>query len=127
MDNLETVMEKSWKSHGKIFCQVCRNPDYLSVLKGERIYQTRLACFLLMLSRKVKGEIMYLPQEVTNHRLQPKCCSIQKDKYLFFTTRPPAVPDVFDSGRNVGALRPARRVGFRSLGAGHSRRHLPGT
>ena len=28
-------------------------------------------------------------------------------------TRPPAVPDVFDSGRKVGALRPARRVGFR--------------
>ena len=32
-----------------------------------------------------------------------------------FTTRTPAVPDVFDSGRNVGALRPGRRVGFRSL------------
>ena len=30
-----------------------------------------------------------------------------------FTTRMPAVPDVFDSGRNVGALRLARRVGFR--------------
>ena len=29
------------------------------------------------------------------------------------TTRPPAVTDVFDSGRNVGALRPGRRVGFR--------------
>ena len=34
---------------------------------------------------------------------------------LCFTTRTPAVPDVFDSGRNVGALRPVRRVGFRSL------------
>ena len=32
-----------------------------------------------------------------------------------FTTRPPAVTDVFVSGRNVGALRPGRRVGFRSL------------
>ena len=32
-----------------------------------------------------------------------------------FTTRPPAVTDVFESGRNVGALRPGRRVGFRSL------------
>ena len=31
----------------------------------------------------------------------------------FFTTRPLAVPDVFDSGRNVGALRPGRRVHFR--------------
>ena len=35
-----------------------------------------------------------------------------------FTTRPPAVPDVFESGRNVGALRPARRVGFRSVAPG---------
>ena len=35
-----------------------------------------------------------------------------------FTTRLPAVPDVFDSGRNVGALRPVRRVGFRSLWRG---------
>ena len=34
------------------------------------------------------------------------------------TTRLPAVPDVFDSGRNVGALRQGRRVGFRSLGPG---------
>ena len=33
----------------------------------------------------------------------------------FFTTRTPAVTDVFDSGRNEGALRPARRVGFWSL------------
>ena len=32
---------------------------------------------------------------------------------LFFTTRPPAVTDVLGSGRNVGALRPGRRVGFR--------------
>ena len=32
-----------------------------------------------------------------------------------FTTRTPAVPDVFDSGLNVEALRPGRRVGFRSL------------
>ena len=31
------------------------------------------------------------------------------------TTRTAAVMDVFDSGRNVGALRPARRLGFRSL------------
>ena len=30
-----------------------------------------------------------------------------------FTTQMPAVTDVFDSGRNVGALRPGRRVGFR--------------
>ena len=30
-----------------------------------------------------------------------------------FTTRLPAVTDVFVSGRNVGALRPGRRVGFR--------------
>ena len=30
-----------------------------------------------------------------------------------FTTRTPAVPDVFDSGCNVGALRPGRRVDFR--------------
>ena len=30
----------------------------------------------------------------------------------------PAVPDVFDPGRNVGALRPGRRVGFRSLAPG---------
>ena len=30
-----------------------------------------------------------------------------------FTTRPPAVTDVFDSGRKVAALHPTRRVGFR--------------
>ena len=30
-----------------------------------------------------------------------------------FTTRTPAVPDVLGSGRNVGALRPGRHVGFR--------------
>ena len=35
-----------------------------------------------------------------------------------FTTRPPAVPDVLVSGRNDGALRPGRRVGFRSLPPG---------
>ena len=37
---------------------------------------------------------------------------------LCITTRTAAVPDVFDSGRNDGALRPGRRVGFRSLGPG---------
>ena len=30
-----------------------------------------------------------------------------------FTTRTPAVTDVFGSGRNSVALRPVRRVGFR--------------
>ena len=30
-----------------------------------------------------------------------------------FTTHTPAVPDVFVSGRNVGALCPGRHVGFR--------------
>ena len=35
-----------------------------------------------------------------------------------FTTRTAAVPDVLVSGRNVGALRPGRRVGFRSLAPG---------
>ena len=38
--------------------------------------------------------------------------------FLGFTIRTPAVPDVFGSGRNVGALRPGRRVGFRSLAPG---------
>ena len=37
---------------------------------------------------------------------------------LSFTTRTPTVPDVFDSGRNDGALRPGRRVPFRSLAPG---------
>ena len=37
---------------------------------------------------------------------------------MVFTTRTPAVTDVLGSGRNVGALRPARRVGFRSLAPG---------
>ena len=32
---------------------------------------------------------------------------------LGFTTHPPAVPDILGSGRNVGALRQARRVHFR--------------
>ena len=36
----------------------------------------------------------------------------------YFTTRTPAVTDVLGSGRNVGALRPGRRVGFRSLAPG---------
>ena len=35
--------------------------------------------------------------------------------FTCFTTRTPAVTDVLRSGRNVGALRPGRRVGFRSL------------
>ena len=35
-----------------------------------------------------------------------------------FTTLMPAIPDVFDSGRNVGALRPGRCVGFRCLAPG---------
>ena len=34
------------------------------------------------------------------------------------TTCTPAVPEVFGSGRNVGALCSARRVGFRSLASG---------
>ena len=38
--------------------------------------------------------------------------------YQGITTRTPAVTDVFGSGRNVGALRPGRRVGFRSLAQG---------
>ena len=35
--------------------------------------------------------------------------------YVLFTTRPPAVTDIFYSGRNVGALRQARSVHFRYL------------
>ena len=35
-----------------------------------------------------------------------------------FTTHSPAVPDVLGSGRNAGALRQARRVGFPVIGAG---------
>ena len=27
MENQEMVREKSWNNHGKIFCQVCGNPD----------------------------------------------------------------------------------------------------
>ena len=38
--------------------------------------------------------------------------------FHLFTTRLPAVTDVFGSARNVGALRPGRRVGFRSLASG---------
>ena len=30
MKNYEMIMEKSWKSHGKIFCQVCGNPGTCS-------------------------------------------------------------------------------------------------
>ena len=41
-----------------------------------------------------------------------------RDREQSFTTHTPAVPDVLVSGRNVGALRPGRRVGFRSLGPG---------
>ena len=34
------------------------------------------------------------------------------------TTRPPAITGILGSGRNVGPLRPGRRVGFRSLAPG---------
>ena len=34
------------------------------------------------------------------------------------TTHTPAVTDVLESGRNVGALRPGRHVGFQLLAAG---------
>ena len=37
---------------------------------------------------------------------------------IALTTRTPAVTDVLGSGRNDGALRPGRRVGFRSLAPG---------
>ena len=37
---------------------------------------------------------------------------------FIITTRTPTVPDVLVSGRNVGALRPGRRVGFRSVAPG---------
>ena len=37
---------------------------------------------------------------------------------MCITTRPPAVPDVFGSGRNDGALRPGRCVYFRSRAPG---------
>ena len=47
----------------------------------------------------------------------PICCVLHQ-LISHFTTRTPAVTDVFDSGRNVGALRPGRRVGFRSLWRG---------
>ena len=37
--------------------------------------------------------------------------------YIYiFPTHSPAVPDVLGSGRNVGALRQGRHVGFQSLG-----------
>ena len=38
-----------------------------------------------------------------------------KEQEIGITTHSPAVTDVFESGRNVGALRPGRRVGFRCL------------
>ena len=38
--------------------------------------------------------------------------------YYCITTRTAAVTDVFESGRNVGALCPVRRVGFRCLAPG---------
>ena len=39
-------------------------------------------------------------------------------KVMNVTTRTPTVTDVFVSGRNVGALRLAQRVGFQSLAPG---------
>ena len=42
--------------------------------------------------------------------------------FKFIITRPPAVTDVLGSWRNVGALRPARRVGFRGQAPGGCRR-----
>ena len=45
--------------------------------------------------------------------------AVLSSKYdIIFTSRPPAVPDILESGRNVGALRPGRRVGFWSLEPG---------
>ena len=41
-----------------------------------------------------------------------------------FTTRTAAVTDVFDSGRNVGALRPGRCVGFRCRADDICRGHI---
>ena len=47
------------------------------------------------------------------------CPYIYIRTYIYiFTTCLPAVTDVFESGRNVGALRPGHPVGFRSLVAG---------
>ena len=43
-------------------------------------------------------------------------CSLKE--FQTFTTRTAAVTDVLVSGRNDGALRPGRRVGFRSLAPG---------
>ena len=30
MENLQMVMEKSWKCHGKIYCQVCGNSEQIA-------------------------------------------------------------------------------------------------
>ena len=43
-------------------------------------------------------------------------CGLICSRYI--TTHSPVVTDVFGSGRNVGALRPARRVGFRCQSPG---------
>ena len=61
----------------------------------------------------VLGQVMKLHSKDNHGKV------IRKELW-YFTTRPPAVPDVLVSGRNVGALRPARRVGFRSLVLGQA-------
>ena len=55
----------------------------------------------------------YIPIHVLYHTSNEK--RLFSASNMSFTTRPPAVPDVLGSGRNVGALRPGRRVGFRLL------------
>ena len=63
-----------------------------------------LSFFLLMLG--IASHALFLKElTLCKHRLH---CGT----YYPFTTQTPAVTDVLVSGRNVGALRLARRVGF---------------
>ena len=64
------------------------------------------------------------PESLTDHSLSLSVHTLfayrppRTSTERFFTTHSPSVPDVFDSGPNVRALRPVRRVGFRSLAPG---------
>ena len=88
----------------------CLSFFYRANFPFSQILNSILQCWLL-----VRG-----PGENLDERKIPFICRqlvktftrIQKG-ILSITTRPPAVPDVFESGHNVGALRKALRVSFR--------------
>ena len=64
--------------------------------------------WLVCLSERHHGDsrpVLLVEQLLLDNQVRRRCVHP-------FTTRTPAVTDVFECGRNVGALRHGRRVGF---------------